>query len=175
MSKDSDAAAPRPQGLLVMGVSGCGKSTVASALAARLGWVFHDADDFHPEENVRKMRAGIPLTDADRGPWLDRLHRLLADSLAAGAHPVLACSALKESYRTRLLEGGLPVAIVYLKGSYDEILARMSSREGHFMPPALLRSQFDALEEPGDAWVVEIARPVRDIVDGLAARLSSPR
>jgi len=167
----------RPQGFVVMGVSGCGKSTVAQALAARLGWAFHDADDFHPEASVQKMRAGIPLTDADREPWLERLNRLLADSLADGAHPVLACSALKESYRRMLRKGGLPIAVIYLKGSHEEILARMSAREGHFIPPALLRSQLETLEEPRDAWVVDISKSVEEIVEDLAGRLAnaSPR
>lgn len=162
----------RPQGFYVMGVSGCGKSTVARALAERLGWTFHDADDFHPQANVDKMRAGIPLDDSDRRPWLARLNGLLSDAIRSGSHPVLACSALKNSYRERLVEGGLPVVGIYLQGNYEEILARLSAREGHFMPPALLRSQFEALEEPDDAWTVPIALPVDEIVDRIVGRLA---
>jgi len=163
----------RPQGFFVMGVSGCGKSTVARALAGRLGWTFHDADDFHPQENVDKMRAGIPLNDSDRWPWLARLNRLLSDSIRSGSHPVLACSALRRVYREKLVEGGLPVTGIYLQGTYDEILARLAAREGHFMPPALLRSQFQTLEEPADAWTVPITLPVEEIVSRIAGRIEA--
>jgi len=156
-----------------MGVSGCGKSTVARALAGRLGWTFHDADDFHPQENVDKMRAGIPLNDSDRWPWLARLNRLLSDSIRSGSHPVLACSALRRVYREKLVEGGLPVTGIYLQGTYDEILARLAAREGHFMPPALLRSQFQTLEEPADAWTVPITLPVEEIVSRIAGRIEA--
>lgn len=156
-----------------MGVSGCGKSTVARALAERLGWTFHDADDFHPQENVEKMRAGIPLNDGDRWPWLARLNGLLSDSIRSGSHPVLACSALRQVYREKLVEGGLPVTGIYLQGTYEEILARLAAREDHFMPPALLRSQFETLEEPSDAWTVPIALPMEEIVSRIADRIEA--
>jgi gluconokinase len=170
---DTTSPSPRPQGFVVMGVSGCGKSTIAQAIAERIGWTFHDADDFHPQENVDKMRAGIPLNDGDRWPWLARLNGLLSDAIRSGSHPVLACSALKQAYREKLVAGGLPVTVIYLKGSYEEILARLSSREGHFMPPALLRSQFDALEEPTEAWTVPITLPVDEIVAQIVSRLEA--
>lgn len=156
-----------------MGVSGCGKSTVARAVAARLGWTFHDADDFHPQENLDKMRAGIPLDDGDRWPWLARLNGLLSDAIRSGSHPVLACSALRQVYREKLVEGGLPVMGVYLRGTYEEILARLAAREGHFMPPALLRSQFEALEEPADAYTVPVALPLDGIVSRIVARIEA--
>ena len=135
-------------GYLVMGVSGCGKSTIGKMLAEKLGWEFFDADDFHPAENIAKMKAGVPLTDADRGPWLVRLARLLREEIAAGRHPVLACSALRHSYRDTLLAGLPGIRIVYLRGDRELIASRMQSRPGHFMPPSLLESQFAALEEP---------------------------
>jgi gluconokinase len=131
-----------------MGVSGCGKSTVGKMLAEKLGWEFFDADDFHPPENISKMKAGIPLTDADRHPWLDRLSRLLRSEVATGRHPVLACSALRQVYRDTLLEGLTGFGIVYLRGDRELIASRLQSRSGHFMPAALLESQFSALEEP---------------------------
>lgn len=135
-------------GYLVMGVSGCGKSTVGKMLADKLGWSFFDADDFHPAENIAKMKAGIPLTDEDRQPWLERLSKLLHDEVAAGRHPVLACSALRQSYRDTLLDGLPGLGIVYLRGDRELIASRLKSRSGHFMPAALLDSQFSALEEP---------------------------
>lgn len=135
-------------GYLVMGVSGCGKSTIGEILAKRLGWSFFDADDFHPEANIAKMRAGTPLTDEDRAPWLDRLALLLATETAAGRPLVLACSALRQRYRDRLLRDLQSVEVVYLRGSEELIGSRMQKRTDHFMPAALLRSQFEALEEP---------------------------
>ena len=152
-------------GLMVMGVAGCGKTTVGKGLAARLGWDFFDADGFHPPENVAKMAAGIPLSDADRAPWLAALHDMLARVLQSGRHPVLACSALKQSYRRTLLVGNDGIRVVYLKGSYDLILSRMTERSDHYMKPGMLRSQFDALEEPADALTVETNLPPQEIVD----------
>jgi gluconokinase len=154
-------------GWIVMGVSGSGKTTVGEMLARRLGWDFFDGDEFHPPENVAKMAAGVPLADEDRAPWLARLHDLLAGTLRVGRHPILACSALKARYRDVLLAGTAGVRVVYLKGSYDLILARMQNRPGHYMKPGMLRSQFDALEEPPDAWTADAAEPPEKIVEGI--------
>jgi len=148
-----------------MGVSGSGKTTLGQALARRLGWDFFDADDFHPPENIVKMAAGIPLSDSDRAPWLASLHDQLLSTLKAGRHPVLACSALKATYRARLLEGIDGIAIIFLKGSYKLIWSRMSARERHYMKPEMLQSQFDALEEPKDAIVLDVKMPVKDMVE----------
>ena len=142
-----------------MGVSGCGKSTVGEALARDAGCRFLDADDYHPPHNVAKMADGVPLTDEDRWPWLDTIASELAQILASGENAVLACSALKESYRQRLKRAG-DVRIVYLKGDQATIAARLSLRQHKYMPPTLLPSQFAALEEPADALVVDIREPV---------------
>jgi len=150
---------------IIMGVSGCGKSSVGKLLSERLGWDFYDADDFHPAENVAKMAAGIPLDDTDRAPWLSFLHDLISSSLQAGKPGVLACSALKERYRQALLAGNLETQIVYLQGSYDLIWSRMLTRAGHYMKPHMLQSQFDALEEPASALKVDITLPLESIVD----------
>ena len=161
----------KPCFLIVMGVSGSGKTAVGKALAAELGWEFYDADDFHPPENIAKMERGIPLNDDDRSPWLAVLHDLIASCLKASLPGVLACSALKESYRQMLLAGNPAVQIVYLKGSYDLILSRMSIRSGHYMKPALLQSQFAALEEPRNALTVDITLPVDKIVEKILSIL----
>lgn len=145
--------------LVLMGVCGCGKTTVGEALAEAMGCRFLDADDFHPPENVAKMASGMPLTDDDRWPWLDRLASEMAGILAGGEHAVLACSALKEAYRRRLMRAG-DVRIVYLKGDQTTIEARLASRQHKYMPPSLLPSQFAALEEPTDALAVDIREPV---------------
>jgi len=132
-----------------MGVSGCGKSTVASKLAGRLGWEFAEADRFHPPANIEKMRGGIPLDDDDRWPWLQSIAAWIDGARRANRRSVITCSALKRSYR-RLIIGERPdVALVYLKGDYTLIEKRLAKRAHHYMPAALLRSQFDALEEPG--------------------------
>ncbi|MBN2086059.1 MAG: gluconokinase [Anaerolineales bacterium] len=154
-------------GLIVMGVAGCGKTTVGKALAARLGWDFFDADGFHPPANVAKMAAGIPLDDEDRAPWLAALHELLTRTLQAGRHPVLACSALKQRYRDTLLACNDGIRVVYLRGSYGLILARMNDRTDHYMKPGMLRSQFDALEEPRDALIVDITPTAEEIVENV--------
>ena len=134
-------------GFIVMGVSGCGKSAIARLLANRLDWDFLDADDFHSSENISKMEAGIPLGDSDRAPWLAALNEKLVSTLTACRHPVLACSALKESYRTTLCRGTDGLQFVYLKGSYDLIWSRISRRKRHYMKPEMLRSQFETPEE----------------------------
>lgn len=145
----------RPAGYLVMGVSGCGKSTIGKMLAERLGWDFYDADDFHPPENIQKMKSGLPLTDADRLPWLKTLSSMLRASSAAGHRSVLSCSALRQSYRDILLDGLPEFQIVFLKGDRKLIASRMNSRHSHFMPASLLDSQFATLEEPAGANVIE--------------------
>ena len=149
--------------IIVMGVSGCGKSSVGKLLAEKLGWDFYDADDFHPSINVKKMADGIPLDDSDRAPWLALLHELISSSLKQNQPGVLACSALKERYRQQLIEGNENVQLVYLKGSYDLIWSRMSTRREHYMQPEMLQSQFDALEEPVNALTMDISGPVDDI------------
>ena len=157
--------------IIIMGVASSGKTTVGKALAARLGWDFYDADDFHPPANIEKMAGGIPLTDADRLPWLASLHDLIASRLASARPAVLACSALKESYRQALLAGNPGVQMVYLKGDYDLLLARIQDRSGHYMKPAMLQSQFEALEEPSDALIVDISLSVAAQVDHITAAL----
>ena len=154
----------KPRFFIVMGVSGSGKSSVGKALAERLGWDFYDADDFHPPENVVKMANGSALNDSDRAPWLAALHELISSSLKADKPGVLACSALKERYRQQLVEGNEGVQIVYLKGSYDLIWSRMEKRTDHYMKPHMLKSQFEALEEPTNALVIDISRSVAEIV-----------
>ena len=154
-------------GLIVMGVAGCGKTTIGKALAARLGWDFFDADAFHPPANVAKMASGVPLDDDDRAPWLAALHELLAGSLREGRHPVLACSALKQKYRDTLLAGNGGLRVVYLRGSYELILARMNDRTDHYMKPGMLRSQFEVLEEPQDALTVDITPTAEEIVENV--------
>ena len=149
---------------IIMGVSGSGKTSVGEALAKELGWDFYDADDFHPPENVAKMANGIPLNDSDRASWLVALHDLILSSLKADRLGVLACSALKESYRQQLLDGNPDVQIIYLKGSYDLIWARMQKRTDHYMKPHMLQSQFDTLEEPVNSLTLDISMSVGDIV-----------
>ncbi|XP_040092009.1 probable gluconokinase isoform X1 [Oryx dammah] len=155
-----------PNALLVMGVSGSGKSTVGALLASELGWKFYDADDYHPEENRMKMQKGIALNDEDRIPWLCKLHDILRRAVASGQHVVLACSALKKVYRDILIQGKddaplkcddlgkeekpveVKLLVVHLTGSFDIISGRLLRRKDHFMPPELLQSQFDTLETP---------------------------
>jgi gluconokinase len=154
-----------------MGVSGCGKSSVARALAEANGGFYLDADDFHPAANKEKMAAGIPLTDQDRWPWLDILKGELAEGEISGKPLFLACSALKQKYRDRLSEGLPQLRFVYLKGSFELIRNRMVARQDHFMPVQLLESQFAALEEPLDAIILDIAKPVDELVSIFAEEL----
>jgi gluconokinase len=155
--------------VIVMGVSGCGKSSVGRAAAQSLGWDFYDADDFHPPENVAKMADGIPLDDSDRTPWLASLNKLIASALTANKPGVLACSALKEHYRQQLLADNEGVQLVYLKGSYDLIWSRMEKRTTHFMKPHMLKSQFETLEEPTNALTIDIALPMDEVVKEIVA------
>ena len=154
-----------PKTFVVMGVSGCGKSFISELLAQVLGGVFADADDFHPTANIEKMADGIPLTDTDRWPWLDSLREQIMVHRSRTSCYVLACSALKQSYRDRLLgdDSSEIFNFVYLKGTKELIRQRMEQRD-HFMPPALLDSQFDTLEEPQNAIVVDIELSPDEIV-----------
>lgn len=147
-----------------MGVAGSGKTAVGTRAAQRLVWVFLDADDFHPKSNVEKMRHGIPLTDEDRKPWLERLHEELRSRLAAGTSLILACSALKDSYRSLLHQGLSAIEFVYLNVDYDTVLDRLRHRQAHFFPKELLDSQFATLESPKDAIVVNANLPLDDVV-----------
>ncbi|SRR5258708_2457573 len=163
-----------PSVIIVMGVSGSGKTTVASQLAHRLHWRFAEADSFHASANVAKMRDGIPLTDEDRRPWLDAIAAWIDAMRAAGEHCVVACSALKRSYRAKLAAGPRDVRFVYLKGDYGLVASRLNGRTGHYMPASLLQSQFDTLEEPDateNAIIVSIERPAEEIVAAIVGRL----
>ncbi len=159
--------------LVLMGVSGCGKSTVGEALAQALGWPFHDADDFHPEANVAKMAAGQPLTDDDRWPWLDRIAEAMRAVLARGGHAVLACSALKQAYRARIARAG-DVRFVFLAGDVETIAQRLAARQHRYMPPTLLPSQFATLEEPADALRVDVRLPVERQVQAIRDAFALP-
>ena len=157
--------------VIVMGVTGAGKTTVGLALAAALGGEFHDADDLHSEAAKRKMHRGIALDDSDRAPWLSAIRKLIEAMLSEGRNGVVACSALKQSYRDELAVDPKLVKVVYLKGSEQLIAERLRNRVGHFMNPALLQSQFDTLEPPRDAIVVEVAAAPEAIVDEIRSRL----
>jgi gluconokinase len=164
--------------LVVMGVSGSGKTTVAERLAKQLGWPFMEGDRLHPPANVEKMRQGIPLTDADRGPWLDRIGEELKSWAAVGKSGVLTCSALKRAYRDRIRSARPDVRFIYIKGSEALIAARVAARHHEYMPASLLRSQFDALEEPTpDEQVVTVdsgGNPDKEVAGVIAALNLSP-
>jgi len=156
--------------VIIMGTTGSGKTTIGTSLAKRMGWEFVDADDFHPLGNVEKMKHGIPLTDADREPWLKALHDKIVEWIAEGRNVVLACSALKQSYRDELRVGP-DVKFVYLKGSYELFLQRVQARKGHFAKQDLIASQFATLEEPTDAITVDAAPPPEKIVAEVRKQL----
>jgi len=163
---------------VVMGVAGSGKTRIGTALARALGVAFVEGDDFHPAANVEKMSRGIPLTDADRAGWLEALARCIRDAGASGTGLVITCSALKRSYRD-VLRAGAPrgkLTFVFLRGPHALIAERLAARQGHFMPPALLDSQFAALEEPAPderVWVTDVAATPNEIVASLVARASA--
>lgn len=156
--------------IILMGVTGSGKTTVGRALAESLHWQFVDADDFHSPANVAKMRAGIPLDDADREPWLASLHAAILGWLQVGANVVLACSALRQAYREELLVSP-EVRLVYLRGDPDLISQRLALRHGHYMDPNLLASQFATLQEPEEAIAVDVDTDVPEIVAAIRKAL----
>jgi gluconokinase len=160
--------------LVLMGVSGCGKSTIAGILAGRLSWDLCEGDDLHPPENVAKMAAGHPLTDEDRWPWLERIADWIRSHTEAGRPGIVTCSALKRSYRDVLR--GQAVVFVYLHGTRDQIATRLAARHGHYMPSSLLDSQFAALEPPGDdehAWWIDIGPAPGDQANEIERRLGT--
>jgi gluconokinase len=157
--------------VIVMGVSGSGKTTVGELLAARMGWPFYDGDKFHPAENVAKMAAGTPLDDADRAGWLAVLAGMIRAGMARGESGVIACSALKERYRASLRVDPQQVQFVYLKGSFDLIWERMQRRQNHYMKAPMLQSQFATLEEPLDVLTCDITEDPQQIVDTIIEHL----
>jgi gluconokinase len=157
--------------VLVMGVAGVGKTTIGMALAEELGWRFLDADDFHPPQNVAKMAAGVPLDDEDRRPWLAKINAALLELQRARLSAVLACSALKESYRQQLASGVKGLEVVYLYGTFDLIEGRMNGRKHRFMPAALLKSQFAALEPPPQAIEVDVSARIESSVSKIKKQL----
>jgi gluconokinase len=156
--------------IILMGVTGSGKTTVGLALAESLHWQFVDADEFHSPTNVAKMRAGVRLDDADRAPWLASLHDAIGGWLQAGTNVVLACSALKQAYRERLLVSP-EVRLVYLRGNPELISQRLSQRHGHYMDPTLLASQFATLEEPEGVIAVDVDASIESIVSEIRGAL----
>jgi gluconokinase len=174
----ADRPGKSPCALIVMGVSGSGKSTVAAGLAQQLSWTFEDGDRFHPKSNVDKMSAGHPLTDEDRWPWLQAIADEIDRVCHAGGHVVIACSALKRAYRDILVHGRDDVRIVFLNGSQNLIADRLSKRKNHFMPPGLLDSQFKTLEPPQayeNPITVSIDAPVETIIGNIVDQVGTSR
>lgn len=153
--------------IVLMGVSGCGKTSVGQSLSDELGWLFYDGDDFHFPVEVDKMSKGMPLNDQDRAPWLAVLSDLIAEQLQAGENLILACSALKKKYRQQLRMGNKGLVFVYLEGDFDLIWSRVQTRNDHFMKPDMLKSQIDILETPSNALKVNIDQPVAAIIQEI--------
>ena len=161
--------------VVLMGVSGCGKTTVGQAIAARLGWQFQEGDALHPSENVAKMAGGTPLVDADRWPWLERIAAVIDGWRAQGLSGVVTCSALKRAYRDILVGNRADVRLVYMRGDQPTVAARLAARTGHFMPPALLASQFATLQAPAideHPVIADIGQAPDAIVDSVVAAIS---
>jgi gluconokinase len=162
----------RPAVVVIMGVAGSGKTTIGTLLADRLGWQFADADDFHPQANVNKMAKGIPLIDADRSPWLDALSAAISNWLSQNRRVVLACSALRETYRERLSIDKEQIAFVYLRGDFQTLEQRLVHRTGHFMSAGMLASQLETLQEPGDALHLDISQSPPQLVDEIVRQFN---
>ena len=152
---------------IIMGVAGSGKTTIGKLLSDRTGWTFYDADDFHPAENIEKMSRGIPLNDEDRKPWLLKLNNLIHNTISQDKSAILACSALKSSYREILQLDNPEVALIYLQGDYEQIVARITQRKEHFMQAEMLLSQFKILEEPQADLVVSVTLSPNAIVEQI--------
>jgi gluconokinase len=170
----ADKPGETPCALVIMGVSGSGKSTIADKLAKKLSWIYEDGDRFHPASNVAKMSAGHPLTDEDRWPWLQAIADEIDRVCKAGQHAVIACSALKRAYRDVLVHGRSDVRVVFLNGTKDLVANRLAQRKGHFMPPGLLDSQFNTLEPPDageNAVTASIDASVEAVVDDIMRQL----
>jgi gluconokinase len=157
-----------------MGVAGSGKTAVGMQVAQKLGWIFLDADNFHPPANIEKMKHGIPLNDQDRAPWLQRLHDELQHQIAEGHSVILACSALKESYRRVLRDEASPPNFVYLDVDPETIRDRLQHRMAHFFPKELMESQFATLEKPKDAVIIDARKPLPEVVDQVIHALTEP-
>jgi len=159
---------------IIMGVSGSGKSTVGKSVSKELGWKFYEGDEYHPVENVQKMKNGIPLNDEDRLPWLHSLRKIIVDTIEEQENIIISCSALKESYRN-ILKVNKQVEFIYLKGNFDLIRERMEKRTDHFFKPELLKSQFETLEEPQEAIEIDISVPagstIKDVVNRIKCLL----
>jgi carbohydrate kinase (thermoresistant glucokinase family) len=172
-----DSAFDRPTAAVVMGVSGAGKTTIGQRLAKRLDWKFAEGDSFHPPRNIAKMESGQPLTDADREPWLTTIARVIDAWRGRGQQGVITCSALKKTYRRKIVGDHRDVRLVYLDGSRELLAERIAGRQGHFMPASLLDSQLATLEPPGpdeDPICVSIDKPIEDIVERIVAALLGP-
>jgi gluconokinase len=156
--------------IVIMGVAGSGKTTIGKLLSKKFGYKYYEGDDYHPHKNVAKMSNGIPLNDEDRLPWLLSLRKIIQENLEDGRGTVITCSALKQSYR-EILKYDNRVKFVYLKGDFDTINNRMQQRKEHFMKPEMLKSQFDALEEPTDAITIEVNMSTEEIVNEIIKRL----
>jgi gluconokinase len=157
--------------VVLMGVSGAGKTTIGQILSKKLGWPLSDADEFHSAASIEKMRNGIPLEDADRWPWLDRMNAMLREREGRGESVLLACSALKQIYRDRLAKSTTDLRWIYLKGRFELIRQRLEARKGHYMKAGLLESQFAALEEPADALSIDIDDTPEAIAESILRRL----
>jgi gluconokinase len=164
----------RPQAVILMGVAGSGKTAVGMQVAQKLDWIFLDADNFHPPANIEKMKHGIPLNDEDRAPWLQRLRDELQHQTAEGHSVILACSALKESYRRVLRDEVSPPTFIYLDVDPETIQNRLQHRTAHFFPKELMESQFAALEKPKDAIIIDARKPLADVVDHVIEALTEP-
>lgn len=157
--------------VIIMGVEGTGKTTIGKMLAQKLGWKFYDADDYHPKRNIEKMRSGVPLNDEDRWPWLRNVRELVVSSLNLNTPSIIACSALKNSYREYLKQNKEKIIFVYLKGDKNTILKRLTSRKGHFAGTELLESQLKTLEEPEDVISFDISKKPEVIADSIIEKL----
>jgi gluconokinase len=156
---------------IIMGVSGSGKSTIGEAVSSKLGWKYYEGDNFHPAANIEKMKNGIPLNDDDRMPWLNSIRKVIEEAISRHESIIISCSALKEKYRA-ILKVDDGVGLIYLKGSYDLIKKRMEERTDHFFKPEMLKSQFDALEEPADAVQIDISNSPGMIIKEVLKKIT---